>query len=70
MPIPDALVHHETLRAKRKLNLIVRSHKIKKPSDDSINISVLFQVYIESDNAKTLKCIFPRPVLSMGVPLG
>lgn len=55
------------MKAKRKLNLILRSHK---HDTANINIGDLVEVYIKPDKAKTGKWLSSRPVLTVHIPSG
>ncbi len=68
IPIPEELISaHEELKAKRKLNLILRSHNFKLPP---IKIGDMVQIYAKDGNAKYGKWLSARPVISIDTQAG
>lgn len=68
IPVPDGIITaQETLKAKRKLILILRSHKFDVPS---ISVGDLVEVFVKKTNEKRGKWLNARPVTSVDISDG
>ena len=68
IPVPeDVIAAHETLKAKRKLNLILRSHKFETPH---ISVGDQVQIFVKNDQGKFGKWLSARPVIKIDVNAG
>lgn len=68
IPIPDEIIAaHETLKAKRKLNIILRYLNFNVPS---ISVEYLVQVLAKNSNEKRGKWLSARSATSIDISVG